>query len=177
MKIQITITTDIALLTKIWSSEWAEQHAGKTYDATLDKSGWAEIDGAKFPPEAYSMTGAKTTNQQTNQMKTTIEQSNQAVARSLAASDGHNTVPHFAVGQIVNLYGGYTTGTIESITSKTAIVEINAKYSKRVSLENLRVQWSKSPYQSHSELDWIESLLRAQKRPYRTGIENAIRAN
>jgi hypothetical protein len=56
---KITITTDIALLTNIWSSEWAEQHAGKTYEATLDKSGWAEVDGAKFPPEAYSMTGQK----------------------------------------------------------------------------------------------------------------------
>jgi len=111
-------------------------------------------------------------------MKTSIKQSNQAVARSLAASDGHNTSPRFALGQIVNLYGGYTTGTIKSMTSKTAIVEINEKNSKRVLLENLRIQWTKSRYQSHSELDWIESLLAAQKRYYKTGsIEAAIAAN
>jgi hypothetical protein len=110
--------------------------------------------------------------------KTTIEQSNKAVAATLAKSAGHNTLPRFALNQIVNLYGGYTTGKIKSITSKTAIVEISAKYSKRVSLKNLRVQWTKTPYQSHGELDWIESLLRERKYPYKQGsIEAAIAAN
>ena len=51
---KIKVTTDKEYLTRVWGADWAEKHAGKVYEATIDNSDWAIIEGTKFPKDAYT---------------------------------------------------------------------------------------------------------------------------
>ena len=71
MTTKIKITSDKKILQRIWSDEFADDHAGQTYEAeeicetteTFKPEGWAIVDktnsrdghGAKFPPNAYTI--------------------------------------------------------------------------------------------------------------------------
>lgn len=55
MKIQIQITNNKEYLEKVGGLDYANAHAGKTYEAEITKDGWAIITGAKFPPYAYEL--------------------------------------------------------------------------------------------------------------------------
>ena len=51
----IKITTDIAYLSRVWTKEWAEEHAGKTYEATITEKGDAQTEHSKFPHDAFTI--------------------------------------------------------------------------------------------------------------------------
>jgi len=53
---KIKVTASVAELRPLWTKEWAEEHAGQTYDVVkFDREGWAHISNAKFPPSAYKV--------------------------------------------------------------------------------------------------------------------------
>lgn len=52
---QIRIIATLEVLTQTWDAEWAQKHHAKTYTATITDGGWAQIDGAKFPPGSFEI--------------------------------------------------------------------------------------------------------------------------
>jgi len=50
----VTITTDKKALERIGGPEYAEKHAGATYQAEIRADGWANIDRAKFDPTTFT---------------------------------------------------------------------------------------------------------------------------
>lgn len=57
---KIKITDDYQTLWRIWGDDYAKEHLGKIYEADIEKDGWAHIDGAKFPPHAFTVLTAPT---------------------------------------------------------------------------------------------------------------------
>jgi len=115
---------------------------------------------------------------QPNKKMKTIEQDKKAVAKSLSNSAGHNTVDKFAVGQIVKVYHGSMQAVIVEIKPQTLIVKNQNGIKRRILRKNVSIQLGVNMYGETGELAWIESLLAAQKRYYKTGsIETAIAAN
>jgi hypothetical protein len=51
MKIKITENSDF--LKRVGGESYAAEHAGKTYDAVITEDGWARIEYASFPPDAF----------------------------------------------------------------------------------------------------------------------------
>jgi hypothetical protein len=57
--IKIKVTDDKELLARVWSDEYAEKNAGKTYMAEIEEDGWAGVSTShgsyKFPRHAYEI--------------------------------------------------------------------------------------------------------------------------
>jgi len=58
----VRITSDKHVLVRIWSQAYADENAGKTYEAEIEPAtsklfpGWAVVSGvAKFPPHAFEI--------------------------------------------------------------------------------------------------------------------------
>ena len=111
-------------------------------------------------------------------MKTTIEQSNKAVVKSIRNSVGHNVVDKFAIGTIVKVYHGASQAKVVRIMPSSLIIEFKGGRQQRILRKNVSIQWGVNMYGESGELAWIEALLAAQKRHYKPGhIEAAIAAN
>ena len=58
-KTRIKVTDDKQMLYRIWGQEYADEHAGKEYDALLMVDGWVivctEKGDFKFPKHAYEV--------------------------------------------------------------------------------------------------------------------------
>lgn len=51
----IEVTTDKRHLSIVWNENWANEHAGKRYNAVIKQDGWAETDSTKFPCCSYKV--------------------------------------------------------------------------------------------------------------------------
>lgn len=52
---KIQVVNDIEYLVLVWDWGYAITHAGQTYFAEIKEDGWAYIDRAKFPPDAFEI--------------------------------------------------------------------------------------------------------------------------